>query len=89
MASTESAANQNGQRIVPGDRRRIAWKLSTEAQILPPAERQKFREFIFSLPGAEPDTARKTHSWRRKKSLTRRRRNKPTKKVDRQMKLDL
>ena len=73
---------------MPGDRRRIAWKLSREAQALPADERQKFREFLFSLPGAEPDTARKTHSWRRGKSTGRRKKNKPTKKVDRQMKLE-
>jgi hypothetical protein len=50
------------------DRRRIAGSLSKAVQALPPAERQGFRAFLASLPGAEP-RRRKTHSWKRKRKV--------------------
>lgn len=49
-------------------RRHIAWTLSVAARALPRAERQKFREFLASLPGATP-RRRKVHSWHRKRQL--------------------
>lgn len=48
---------------MPDGRRTVAWTLSRAARILPPAERQKLREFLFGLPGGEP-TPKKRHSWK-------------------------
>jgi hypothetical protein len=47
------------------DRRRIAIALAKAAKLLPVAERQLFREFLKSLPGAE-ERPRKIHSWKKK-----------------------
>lgn len=68
-------------------RRKIAWSLSKAAQRLPAAERQKFREFLFSLPGAEPPR-RKVHSWKKKKAGTGRRKKRESSKIRRQLRLD-
>ena len=74
--------------MADGDRRKIAWTLSRAAQCLPPADRQAFREFLFSLPGAEPK-ARQTHSWKKGKGRKGKISRRPRSKIGRQMKLDL